>query len=152
MNMGNFIVTGLLAVAPLFAHPALASEDKVITVFKTPLCGCCNKWVEALQKAGFKMIINDLEDLSSIKKQASVTKKLEACHTAVLGEYVLEGHVPLVAVDKLLAERPVIRGLAVPGMPQGSLGMGFDKNARYTVFSFQFDTSKSASVFYESGV
>ena len=93
-----------------------------------------------------------MEDLSLIKKQASVTEKLEGCHTAVMGEYVLEGHVPLAAIEKLLAERPPVRGLAVPGMPEGSLGMEFDEDARYTVFSFEYDISKPATVFYESGV
>jgi hypothetical protein len=122
-----------------------------MTVFKTPWCGCCAAWVDAMREVGFEVAFNDLEDLSSIKKQASITSNLEGCHTAVLDGYVLEGHVPLQAVEKLLAERPSIRGLAVPGMPAGSLGMGYDPKAEYEVFAYQADTAIQPEVFYRTG-
>lgn len=150
ITLGAFL--GAFSVSIIAASQAHAEEDRTMTVFKTPWCGCCQVWVEAMEKAGYRVNVNHLDDLSSIRKQASVTEKLAGCHTAVLGDYVLEGHVPLEAIDKLLAEKPKIRGIAVPGMPQGSLGMGYDKNARYDVFSFGYDTSKPASVYFQSGV
>lgn len=143
---------GALGISVLASTQAYAEKPSEMTVFKTPWCGCCQVWVEAMENAGYRVKVNDLEDLSLIKKQASVTDKLAGCHTAVLDNYVLEGHVPLQAIEKLMAERPSIRGIAVPGMPRGSLGMGYDENARYDVFAFTGETGKPASVYYKSGV
>ncbi|MBL4725710.1 MAG: DUF411 domain-containing protein [Rhizobiaceae bacterium] len=134
-----------------FTSHSIAGEVKNMTVFKTPWCGCCQVWTEAMKKAGFKVTIKHLDDLSAIRKQASVTDKFAGCHTAVLGEYVLEGHVPLQAIDKLLTEKPAIRGLSVPGMPSGSLGMGYDMQARYAVFSFKHDPKIAPEIFYRVG-
>lgn len=155
-NHANRVAAGAALaffLAPGLAHAAPA--DTAITVFKTPWCGCCELWVEAMKEAGYPVTTTDLEDLSSIKKQASVPGDLEACHTAVVdGErkYVLEGHVPIEAVEKLLEEQPDIKGIAVPGMPSGSLGMGYDPNARYTVYSFDGVSDEAPAVFLETGV
>ena len=122
----------------LHAH-AGETDDKHITVFKTPWCGCCQVWVDAVEKAGYTVETKDMEDLSSIKTQAGVPAKLEACHTAAIGgdrKYVLEGHVPLAAISKLMTEQPDIRGISTPGMPMGSLGMGEDPKAKYDVLAF----------------
>ena len=107
--------------------------------------------MEALQAAGYDVESRDLEDLTPVKKQAGVPDDLQACHTAMLDGYVVEGHVPLQALDKLLAERPEVRGIATPGMPQGSLGMGHDEDARYTVYSYSADPEQEPQVFYEAG-
>jgi len=128
-----------------------AQESKNMTVYKTPWCGCCKVWSEAMQKAGYIVTVKNMNDLTLIRKQASVTDQIADCHTAILGDYVLEGHVPLQAIDKLLAEKPDIRGLSVPGMPSGSLGMGYDENARYNVYSFKTDTSIKPEIFYQAG-
>lgn len=130
--------------------PAHASDHNAMTVFKSPWCGCCEVWTKAMEDAGFKIEIHHLEDLTSVKKQAGVTPDLEACHTALLGDYVIEGHVPLQAVEKLMSEKPDVRGISVPGMPSGSLGMGYDENASYTVFAFGGSASEPAP-FYEAG-
>lgn len=140
--------------AGAIAHAASGHDDKTITVFKTPWCGCCQVWVEAMEKAGYIVEVNDMDDLSNIKQQAGVAKDLEACHTAVLGgerKYVLEGHVPLAAVEKLQSEKPAIKGISTPGMPMGSLGMGYDENAHYTVYAFTADSAVEPTVFYEAG-
>ena len=108
---------------------AQADDVKKMTVYKTPWCGCCKVWTQAMKKAGSTIEIQDMEDLALIKRQAGVPRQLEACHTAVLGQYIIEGHVPLEAVNKLHQEQPAIRGIAVAGMPQGSLGMGYDPKA-----------------------
>ncbi len=125
-------------VVVTLATGARAGDDQTITVFKSPWCGCCEVWTDAAKDAGFEVKIEDMEDLSAIKKQAGVPEDMQACHTAVIGgdrKYVVEGHVPLEAIRKMMSERPDIRGIAVPGMPQGSLGMGFDPKAKYTVFT-----------------
>ncbi|MDN3720515.1 DUF411 domain-containing protein [Roseibium salinum] len=115
-----------------------AEEDKTVTVYKSPLCGCCEVWTQAVEAAGYKVVVEDMEDLSAIKTQAGVPDDMQACHTAVIGDdrkYIIEGHVPLEAIDKMMSERPDIHGIAVPGMPMGSLGMGEDPDAEYTVYA-----------------
>jgi hypothetical protein len=122
-----------------------------MTVYKTPWCGCCHAWAEAVEKAGYQVSTVDLEDLSAIRKQAGVPAEMEGCHIAAMEGYFIEGHVPLEAIEKVLLERPDIAGLAVPGMPQGSLGMGDETSAAYEVYAVPRDTSEAPSVFYEAG-
>ncbi len=117
-----------------------------IDVFKTPTCGCCAKWVEHLRAAGFTPKVTDVSNLSAIKTQRAVPVAVQSCHTAVIGGYVIEGHVPAADIKRLLARRPAVAGLAVAGMPIGSPGMEgpnpdrydvvtFDKQGRTTVFA-----------------
>ena len=142
----------LVALLGLAGLPVAKADEKMkMTVFKTPWCGCCTAWMEAIQHQGYEVTVRDLEDLTAIKKQAGVPDKLQACHTAALGDYMLEGHVPVAAVEKLMSERPAIRGIAVLGMPAGSLGMGDDAGARYTVYAFDRDATTEPQVFFEVG-
>nr|WP_048646672.1 DUF411 domain-containing protein [Nitratireductor soli] len=144
--------------ATLFAFAALgsgatsnAAEGRSMTIWKTPWCGCCHEWAEEMRKAGYAVEINDLEDLTPVKRQVGVPAAMEGCHTAAIDGYFLEGHVPLEAIDKLLAERPAIAGIATPGMPQGSLGMGNDPLARYDVFAVSADANSAPFVYYRAG-
>lgn len=108
------------------AHPfaALAATDAdLITVWKTPNCGCCKDWVAHLQRNGFKVVTNDVPDTAPMRQKLGLPAKFGSCHTAQLGAYVLEGHVPATEVRRLLREKPKAVGLAVPGMPVGSPGM-----------------------------
>jgi hypothetical protein len=130
---------------------AIAGDQKKMTVFKTPWCGCCKTWTSAMEKAGYKVIVQDMDDLSAIRRQAGVPESFEGCHTAVLGKYVLEGHVPLQAINKLLEEQPKIRGLTVPGMPAGSLGMGYDAEAKYDVLAFTLSKTDKPVVYFQAG-
>lgn len=156
-KLAKLTLAAFVLSASLPPQISLAEENnhsKEITVFKTPWCGCCQIWVEAMESAGYLVTTRDMEDLSAIKKQGGVPEKLQACHTAVTGDdrkYILEGHLPLESVNKLMTERPDIRGIAVPGMPAGSLGMGYDPNARYTVFSFGESQTGEPAVFLEAG-
>ena len=128
--------------------------DNQIMVFKTPWCGCCQAWVEAMEKAGYDVETTDMEDLTPIKMQAGVPGELEACHTAMIGgerKYVLEGHVPIEAVEKLMTERPDILGVSTPGMPMGSLGMGDDPAANYAVYAFTGRAGEAPAVFFKAG-
>jgi hypothetical protein len=136
------------------AQAQQADPDTSITVFKTPWCGCCQLWVDRMIEAGYTVRTRDMEDLSFVRQQGGISEDLQACHTAVIGgarRYVLEGHVPIEAVERLMSERPDIRGIAVPGMPTGSLGMGFDPGARYTVYAFTGATDAEPTVFLEMG-
>jgi hypothetical protein len=100
-----------------------SANAQVIEVIKSPFCGCCSAWVSYLEQAGWRNDVKNLEDLTAIKLQAGVPTKLESCHTAFVDGYVIEGHVPLLAIEKLLVERPDLTGIAVPGMPPDAPGM-----------------------------
>ena len=115
-------LTGALALgAPWLALARNSAGD--ITVWKTPNCGCCKAWVTHLQKNGFSVVVNDVKDTAPIRLKLGMPEKMGSCHTATLGDYVLEGHVPASEIRQLLREKPNALGLAVPGMPMGSPGM-----------------------------
>ncbi|WP_299870227.1 DUF411 domain-containing protein [uncultured Hoeflea sp.] len=152
----KFALAAFVAAAalPLPTQAADGAGEQHIMVFKTPWCGCCQSWVDAMKGAGYTVDTQDLEDLTAIKKQAGVTSELEACHTAVIGgerKYTLEGHVPIEAVEKLMSERPDIRGIATPGMPMGSLGMGYDPEAKYEVYAFSGRSGETPTLFHRAG-
>jgi hypothetical protein len=113
----------VLLLCPLFAVSAIAAQPE-ITVYKSPTCGCCEAWVEYLLGEGFRVKAFDRKELNSLKREVGVTKEMASCHTATVDGYVIEGHVPAAPIRKLLAERPKTKGLAVPGMPLNSPGMG----------------------------
>lgn len=102
---------------------AIGTAAPTITVWKTPSCGCCHEWISHLQKNGFNVVANNVDDTSAIRKRFGFPDQYGSCHTAKLGEYVIEGHVPAGDIRKLLQDKPQARGLAVPGMPLGSPGM-----------------------------
>jgi len=123
---------------PAGATPAVLASQPVI-VYKTPTCGCCKAWVDHLRANGFDVVERDSADLAPVKAAHGVPGALESCHTAVVDGYVIEGHVPADLVAKLLAERPEVAGLAVPGMPAGSPGMEGPYKEAYDVLAFQKD-------------
>ena len=137
-----------LLLASLAAGVAAAGE--AVAVYKTPWCGCCHEWAQALEHAGYAVKTVDLEDLTQVRRQAGVPSDMLSCHVAGIGGYFLEGHVPLEAIAALLAERPDIAGLAVPGMPQGSLGMGGEPEA-YEVYAVPRDPKAAPYVFLRVG-
>ncbi len=119
-----------------------AADQPTIQVFKTATCGCCTKWIDHLEGAGFEVEAKDLPDLASLKRENGVPAELSSCHTALVAGYVIEGHVPAADIERLLAERPAISGLAVPEMPLGSPGMEHPDPSRhqpYQVMSFGKD-------------
>lgn len=116
-------VAFLLASVAFGAAPAQAAAP-LLTVHKTPWCGCCGTWVERMKAAGFTNVkVQQHEDLTPIRRKLGIGDGFASCHTAVVGGYAVEGHVPPADVKRLLQERPVAAGLAVPGMPAGSPGM-----------------------------
>ena len=113
-----------------------AATEPLVTVHRDPSCGCCSGWVQHLQKAGFPTKVLDSTDLDAVKTRLGVPDDLAACHTAEVSGYVIEGHVPAIAVKRLLAEKPEAIGLAVPGMPIGSPGMEGGSPEKYEVVLF----------------
>lgn len=116
-------------------RPGWAQASRIV-VYKDPNCGCCSGWVRHLEKAGFVVKVRETADLNAVRKGLGVPADLSSCHTAEIDGYVLEGHIPAVAVWRLLEERPNSIGLAVPGMPAGSPGMGGDVVQKYEVVLF----------------
>jgi len=134
----------LLVSRRLPAAPAVA---KTITIYKSPTCGCCARWVDHVRAAGFATTIHDTPDMDPIKAKYGVPKALQSCHTALVDGYVVEGHVPAADVLRLLRERPKVKGLAVPQMPAGSPGMEMGGAADpYDVIAFAAD-GKTTRVF-----
>lgn len=114
------------------AAPALAQE-KAAVLYKAAGCGCCDGHAEHLRANGYKVRVVELADLEPIKKKHSVPAAQAGCHTIEVGGYVVEGHVPARIIDKLLAEKPPIKGISLPGMPEGSPGMGGAKSEPFKV-------------------
>jgi len=128
----------LAAVAGVPA-PLLAAvrADTDLTVYKDAGCGCCAKWVDYVRANGFKVAAHDVPDIDAIKQQLGVPASLGSCHTAIVGGYLVEGHVPVDVIRQLLEERPKVAGIAVPGMPVGSPGMEMgSRRDRYDVVAF----------------
>jgi len=124
------------AAAPGSVDPA---ELPTITVYKSPTCGCCAKWVDHVEEHGFKVVVHDTNELTRVKAMAGVPARLSSCHTAIVDGYVIEGHVPADLIRRLLEERPEVVGLAVPGMPMGSPGMEGPYKDAYDVLAFRRD-------------
>lgn len=115
------------------AEPAPAT----VTVYKSPTCGCCGDWVKHLEDNDFEVLVRDTQNLNPIKVEAGLTPALASCHTAFVGGYVIEGHVPASDIRRLLEQAPDARGLSVPGMPVGSPGMEMgDRQDAYQVLMF----------------
>ena len=100
-------------------------------VYKSAQCGCCKVWAEHLQKSGFAVILHDVDDVPAARKKLGMPSQFGSCHTAKVGQYLVEGHVPAADIKRLLKERPNAIGLAVPSMPPGSPGMESDHPVPY---------------------
>lgn len=113
-----------------------ANAAPAVLVHKDPNCGCCTGWAAHMRKAGFEVTIDERSDLTAVRRRLGVPDELAACHTAEIDGYVVEGHVPAEAVQRLLRERPAASGLSVPGMPPGSPGMESPTPETYEVLLF----------------
>jgi hypothetical protein len=138
------VAAGLVLAVAVWAglRPSYAEE---IRVYKSPTCGCCSLWVEHLKENGFSVTVEKRKDLESLKTLLGVPPRFQSCHTAEVDGYIIEGHVPAADIERLLVERPAVRGLAVPGMPMGSPGMPGPRSDPYDVLSF--DSAGHTAVF-----
>ncbi|MCK9285474.1 MAG: DUF411 domain-containing protein [Rhodocyclaceae bacterium] len=130
----------LLLISLLGASAAMA-QATVVEVFKSPYCGCCGKWVEHLRQNGFEVKAHDVEDVPAVRQKLGMPDRLGSCHTAKIGGYVVEGHVPAADIQRLLKEKPKALGLSVPSMPPGSPGMESSKPMPYQTLLVQSDGS-----------
>lgn len=124
-----------VALLAAFAWPSRPAGPPSITVYHSPTCGCCKEWVKHLQQNGFPVKSIEQADVTPIKTELGVPKKLVSCHTALVAGYVIEGHVPAADIKRLLAEKPKVAGLTAPGMPPASPGMDMGKDP-YDVLTF----------------
>ena len=144
----QLLALGLVATVGL--NGQLQAEDglKDIHVYKSPTCGCCTDWVDHLKENGFKVEVTETNNLNPIKIDAGLTPSLASCHTACVGDYVIEGHVPANDIHRLIAQAPKAKGLSVPGMPAGSPGMEVGgRKDHYQVL--MFNDSGQTKVFAE---
>ncbi len=115
--------------------------SKPLTVLKEESCGCCGEYVQYLTENGFAVTVNEITDMIPIKEKYEIPTAMRSCHTTLVDGYVVEGHVPLEAVEKLLTEKPNINGIALPGMPSGSPGMSGQKEEQFVIYSLNKDGS-----------
>ena len=138
----------MLLVMSMFAsgsYRILGQQSPKVDVYKDPSCGCCANWVAHMKAQGFAATATDVRDIAAVKTKYHVPNQLRSCHTALVGGYVIEGHVPATDVQRLLKERPRVVGLAVPGMPIGSPGMEGLNGRPYDVLTF--DAAGKTSVY-----
>ena len=120
----SILVLGLLVVAACTRGPEIsANAQDLVTVYKNESCGCCKLWVRHLQDAGFTVEVHDIDNMGPTKERVGIPVAMGSCHTAEVGGYFVEGHVPAEDIKRLLREHPEAKGLTVPGMPAGSPGM-----------------------------
>lgn len=142
------LLSAILLAASMAGQAEEAVADKEITVYRSPTCGCCGKWIDHVKQNHF--VIKDIvsDDMQAIKQKYGVPEKLASCHTAIVDGYVIEGHVPAADIQKLLQTKPKIVGISAPGMPMGSPGMEMGGHAdNYDVVSF--DNAGNVQVFSE---
>ena len=114
--------------------------EKVVTVYRSPSCGCCGAWMAHMKNNGFEVVDKPMAELAELKRRYQIPAQLRSCHTALVAGYIIEGHVPASDIQRLLSEHPKVAGLAVPGMPAGSPGMEMNgQKESYQVFAFSTD-------------
>lgn len=136
--LGSACAIGLaLTALPARVEARSAETPVVVTAYRSASCGCCKGWLEHLRQAGLQVKDQVVTDVGVLKRRYGVPAALASCHTARVGEYTVEGHIPASVIRKLFRERPDVSGIAVPGMPLGSPGMeAGNRRENYTVFSF----------------
>lgn len=144
------LMVGLaLSLTACYVPSGWTQGSNSVIVYKDPNCGCCTAWVTHLRQAGFKVTVNDRADMPVIKSRLNVPQQLSSCHTAQVGNYVVEGHVPAAVILRLLREQPAVQGVAVPGMPVGSPGMEGGKPQPYQVLTYDEKGKTSVYARYE---
>ncbi len=136
MRYTKKIVAILIALA--LPGPALADAIQA-TLYKSPQCGCCESYAAYLRDNGFEVEVKESHDLAQISAEAGVPPEFQGCHTMFVDGYVVDGHVPVTVINKMLTERPAIAGITLPGMPMGSPGMNGEKMAPFVIYAVTTD-------------
>lgn len=126
----------MFSILTFITLPVYAAE---VTVYKSPTCSCCKKWVSHLRDNGFDVVAKDVGNVNRIKSQLGIEPKLASCHTAIVDGYLVEGHVPAADIMRMLKQKPDIKGLTAPGMPMGSPGMEGNRKDKYEVLAIGHD-------------
>jgi hypothetical protein len=128
------LLTLVLLVVALSSGPVNAGQPYAATLYKNPQCSCCEGYADYLRENGFEVTVKPTHDLPLMQRQYGVPDALVGCHTTLVDGYVVEGHVPIGPVLRMLTERPAIKGISLPGMPAGSPGMFGEKTAPFTIY------------------
>lgn len=142
---GLLVLVGCSSEKPTYSNDGSgeASLEKAV-IFKSQSCGCCGNYVSYMKRQkGFDVTTTNLEDISSVKEKYGIPSSVQSCHTMIVGDYFVEGHVPAEAVKKLLDEKPAIKGIALPGMPEASPGMPGSKRQPFEIYAVANDGSTS---------
>jgi hypothetical protein len=130
---------GTAALASFAAPLRAIAAPTHATLYKDPQCGCCEGYAAYLRQNGFEVEVKPTSDLAEISRKAGVPEELQGCHTTFIDGYVVDGHVPVKVVRRLLSERPAIAGITLPGMPTGSPGMTGEKTAPFKIYAVSKD-------------
>ena len=133
----------LLSTVSLAMTDSVRAASITVTLYKNPECGCCEGYVDYLRHFGFEVTSEATNDLAEISRKAGIPPEFQGCHTAFIGDYVVDGHVPIEAIDKLLAKHPAVKGITLPGMPAGSPGMFGEKIGPLTIYAIGQDGKPS---------
>jgi hypothetical protein len=135
----NYIVTLIAAIIVLGTslgfENTIQAAGKEVTLYKNPQCGCCEGYADYLRENGFKVMVKSTNLLASISREAGIPDDFQGCHLSMIDGYFVSGHVPIDSVNKLLTERPDVKGITLPNMPAGSPGMMGVKSAPFTILS-----------------
>ncbi len=138
----GIVMTFLLVVAGCSKKaPVAVDSDHQIKLYKSELCGCCGLYGKYLEKKSYAVDVVEMDNIDPIKEKFHVPQDLRSCHTAEIGGYFVEGHIPSEAIDKLMREKPDIAGIAMPGMPSGSPGMPGAKTGDFVIYAVAKDGS-----------
>lgn len=134
--MQKFLAAVTVAASLAATAPALAGHaTQHATLYKNPKCGCCENYANYLRSNGFDVTVTSTHDLTTMSREAGVPDEFQGCHLTYIDGYVVSGHVPIATVERLLSERPDIRGVTIPDMPLGSPGMGGSKTEPFTIYA-----------------
>ncbi len=131
------LIAGSAAAVLLTACGKNAEAKETIQLYKTATCACCGGWGDYMESRGYTVETHVVSDIDAVKRKHRIPTAVESCHTSVIGDYVVEGHVPVGPIERLLKERPALDAIAMPGMPQGSPGMPGRKSGTWTVYGIK---------------
>lgn len=139
--IGGFVINSITKPDENVANSGVEKEKLVL--YRSPNCGCCLNYAAYLRKEGYEVEIISTNDMNTVKEENEVPFNVSSCHTVVMGDYVIEGHIPVEGIKKLASERPSIAGIALPNMPQGSPGMPGRKVGLFDIYSIGNDGNTS---------